>query len=613
MRRSSKTPVTSNNPPSKTFPVDTADQNAGRRCSGKRLDRLRCLTGCRRVSLLEFCLYFALACWATWPLPVHLADSLPQGTESSATVPLFNTWTVWWNADRAQHLYRGYWDAPIFHPQDAAFAFSEPQPTTSLVAPLDWAAGTPVPAYNAYLLLALALNGWSVFFLLRRLDYARLPAFFGGAMVEMLPFVHWQLGVLQLVPLCGVIWTIHALYNFGDEPGIVRGLAAGLAFAATTLLCQHYGLFLSVLLLLGGGWLLGRRLMEWRSWLRLLAGVLVAAVLLSPFLVKQFEVFARHDWNREVGRIRSLSAEPGDYTVPPWPQLMPVRDFATDDRRPHWKLSPGYCKLVLALFGAAVGLIRPGRRRWTAFCLTVLVASILLSLGPKLSFGEFSPYRDVLMSWYPGFAQVRNVFRFAVFAQLITAFLAVDALQVLRLERFRDSASRPVLLQWGAGSLVAAAGLTMTFEIRPAAQNLFSLPSWGENRAWLFWIRNNTEADSVLACLPFPDGRTANSYESTTLWMYWQTFHGRPLVNGYSGFFPEPFLEMKETMSEFPGEESLDALTQRNAAYCVVRRPDPPPDALVPDRPVSPRLQRCFGDDSAGIDIYRLLPEQSTE
>lgn len=51
---------------------------------------------------------------ATWPLPLHLASRVPTGTEPTATVPLFNLWSLRWNADRLAHLYSGYWRAPIF-------------------------------------------------------------------------------------------------------------------------------------------------------------------------------------------------------------------------------------------------------------------------------------------------------------------------------------------------------------------------------------------------------------------------------------------------------------------------------------------------------------------
>jgi len=92
------------------------------------------------------CLAYAVgALVATWPLPLHLAPRVPTGTEPTATVPLFNLWSLRWNADRLAHLYAGYWQAPIFHPARGTFASSEPEPLSGLAfAPIHWLTGNQV-------------------------------------------------------------------------------------------------------------------------------------------------------------------------------------------------------------------------------------------------------------------------------------------------------------------------------------------------------------------------------------------------------------------------------------------------------------------------------------
>jgi hypothetical protein len=74
--------------------------------------------------MLPALLYLFLAIASTWPLAGALLTHLPLGMEAAATVPLFNVWTVWWNADRAASGFSGYWDAPIFYPTEKTFAFS---------------------------------------------------------------------------------------------------------------------------------------------------------------------------------------------------------------------------------------------------------------------------------------------------------------------------------------------------------------------------------------------------------------------------------------------------------------------------------------------------------
>jgi hypothetical protein len=69
----------------------------------------------------------------TWTLTIYLTDALPLWTEQEATVPLFNSWTLWCVADRAAHNFEDFWQAPIFYPKEGTFTFSEPQPLTGIL------------------------------------------------------------------------------------------------------------------------------------------------------------------------------------------------------------------------------------------------------------------------------------------------------------------------------------------------------------------------------------------------------------------------------------------------------------------------------------------------
>ena len=303
----------------------------------------------------EVILFAVLSVTATWPLSGHFGGALPLGTESSATVPLLNLWTIGWNVDRLSHNGFGYWNAPIFHPTPDALAFSEPLAISAIaVAPIWWVA-TPASAYNVVLLLSLALNGWTTCRLLQGLRVCWLPSLLGGAMVEMLPFVHWQLGVLQLVPLCGIVWTLHALLHFSRRPTIRRGLLVGLAIAITYLLCTHYGLFLGVLLALCGWLILLRHLLRWQMWVGLLAGAALALALVWPEVSVQRRMVREHEFTRDHQRVDELSAELSDYTTTPWPEFFPCPDLR-DGQRKYWMLSPGTTKFCLAIVGLAAGL-----------------------------------------------------------------------------------------------------------------------------------------------------------------------------------------------------------------------------------------------------------------
>jgi hypothetical protein len=564
---------------------------------------VRCLRLVRPLSLAEASLYFLLAIAATWPLARVADRGLPLGTEPAATVPLLMTWTIWWNADRAAHAQADYWNAPIFHPTADTFAFSEPAWPTVIVAPILWISGNRVAAYNAFLLLALTINGWSTFRLLRALRLRWLASLLGGGLVELLPFVHHELGVLQLVPLCGIIWTLHALVRFGRRPTSGRAAVLAMAFASTYLLCAYYGLFLSILLPPAGLCLIGKRLLVGRTWPALALAAAMAALLVLPVTRAQMRVVRQHHLVRPDDWLIRLSARTQDYFVPPWPYFHRSAAANAEGSVTPFPLCPGVAKAALAAAGLVAGFRRRRYRAWTAGCLTILVASLLLSYGPSLHVLGWRPY-ELLMKVYPGFGQARNVFRFAVFVQIAVALLAALGLAGLQWLAWRWCRSGAKALGIAA---IAVLGTVAAVELWPPQQRVFQVPSIDSQRDWIEWLRDRTAEDDPLACVPFPAGTSVEAYESTTQWMYWGTFHYRRMVNGYSGFFPESFLELKQAMQGFPDETSLRMLADRGVRYCVVQRAAVPPRVIRDNPALSERLIPVFRDERAGIDIYQLL------
>jgi len=561
--------------------------------------------------------YFVLALALTWPLAKSLTDHLPQGTEQVASVPALNAWTVWWNAARLRYGLSGYWHAPIFYPARYALAFSEAQPTTFLVAPIAIAFG-PAAAYNIYLLLVLTLNGAVSLRLLRRVGVALVPATIGGAFVETLPIVHWQLGVLQLTTICGVVWLIDRLVALREAPTTVNafllGLAAFLAYAA----CNYFVLFLSVLLPLSFLPLVFGRWFDWRFWAFAAFSVVVAGVLASPILWAQFQAKAEYEWKRDESLLVSLSAKPHDYLNPPRTPFIPGPKVA-DPQRDLWFLGDGPFRMLLACTGIVAGLAMRGRRRWTLFLVLFGAGGFLLSLGPPFEVRGWSPYKT-LMSIHPGLALARSPFRFAFFVQLAIALLgasAIDGMWTATLAIFRRMSSAGATVSGGVlqrrrrllakttvvvgDLLVLAMGGYATAEVWPARQKLFAMPEL--DRPWIQWLKRNSDPASPVVCLPYPAGSTVGDYERTAIFMLEQIGHRRPMVGGYSGFFPQEFLTFKEEMPRFPAEEVMNEMRKLGVKYIVIADPN-----LYASADRSPSLGLAFRDGDAKVRIYKVLP-----
>jgi hypothetical protein len=561
--------------------------------------RSRFLDG-RWTRIATLSAYVALSLWSTWPLARQATTSLPLSTTTTPTVPLFNVWTVWWNSDRALHGFRGYWDAPIFHPVSTAFAFSEPQPTTLIVAPVIWLSGSRALAYNIYVWLSLVLNGVFAERLLRRQGLSRLPAFVGGAAMLLLPIVHWQRDVLQLIPVWGLLWTWTAFLRISPERPWRRGCELGVAFSVSCLMCVHHGLFLA-LLLAGTFWVLGRRLLRRRVWLALCVAGAVAGLLVSPILLPMRHALREHEFRRSPELITRLSAEPHDYAAL---SGEPLIDPGFGPPGVRLRLASGWIKLGLAAVACVLGLWRRRWRRWTLFLAATGLLAFVLSLGLRLYICGWQPW-STLSSIVPGLAQARNVFRFAFFVQMVAVLGAAQCLYFLFLLRRRFLTSQPWRsFAWAA---ILAVGCLAVIETRPAAMTLARVPDADANAAWIDFVRRQTPPGQAVASIPFAPGNRTSDFETTTEAMYFGTYHRVPLVNGYSGFFPREYFDLRDIANEsFPEQFVLRRLADADVEFVILMPQAGPLKAGAVDENNRWTLQPAF-EDPTGVEIHRLV------
>ncbi len=463
----------------------------------------------------------------TWPLVTRLPTAIPQGSEHSATVPLFNLWTLGWNVKMLWAGYLGYWDAPIFWPSPGAFAYSDAQPLTSLLA-APWWGYSPALAYNLLLWGYLAANGLTVFWFLRRRQVAAPAALIAGLLAQSLPYLTHERGVLQLQPYFGMLWAVEGLWRLlrggrGWRP--IFWLAAGLC--VTFLTSAYYGIFLLVLL---PPFLIGLRLraVNWRG-----LALAVSAGMMAPFalLWRQRTILQQMGFERSMMMIRSSSACLGDYL-----HLTP---------RVFWSfhhegvstcgqyLFPGVGLLFLGLIG--VGATLWGRRRALGWALLLSAAlAVLISFGPRLALGTWIPY-EVLRDALPGYENLRSPFRFALWLQVsLTIFsgLALDKLWARR--------------RW----LAVGLGVVMLVELFPRPEPLIPVPAPYPQDA----------LQGVTVFLPYPQESAAAAYEQTARLMWRALPTGVVLVNGYSGYFPVMNAQLKGLLAAFPDETSVRTL-----------------------------------------------------
>lgn len=497
----------------------------------------------RRLALFGTCLGASLV--ATWPLVGSLSSALPLGTENEATVPLLNTWSLWWTADRLPHGLTGFWTAPIFHPLEGTFAFSEPLFLQGVaLSPLWWLGAPPAAIYNLALLLTLALNGLATAALVRQLGSTRQAQFLAAIGGVLLPYSAKVLGVLPVLPLFGALWALAGLVRFGKEGGWHPAAVAVAGFAIQFLAAQQMALLCLPFVLAAGGVALFEQRFRLRA-IATLAGIgALGAIALLPMILPVSRIHEKYGFTRSEETVRALSARPADFATRPSTARVPFPPLESSTAGDTGGLFPGALVSGLALVGAILAWRARQRRAWIAFLAGSVVVGGLLALGLHLEIAGWQPF-ETLRQIVPGLRTLRSPFRAAAVAQALLPVLA--ALALARLAAWKRPTG-PVLAV-ALGLLAAAENLASPGPLSPT-------PSTAKSD-WTEWLRAQP-GRLIVAQVPFPEGLHVSDYERDARRMFAQTWHRRPLINGYSGYFPSGYgMFQADIDTSFPSERLL--------------------------------------------------------
>jgi hypothetical protein len=555
-----------------------------------------------RQALLVGLAYLALALAATWPLAATITTALPRGTEREGTVPLFNLWILWWNADRAAHGWSGYWDAPIFYPTPSTFAFSEPQPLTGLATAPLWGLGAP-PAliYNLALLGILLLNGLLAYRWGRALGLARSSAFSMGLLALGAPLIMNVLGVLPLLPIFGIFWVLAGLARFSQAESWSAALWTAAGAVALFLSSQQLAYLFAPFALLAGVVALGMRRWQARAALRLGLSGLLAAGLILAIAIPAFARLQEFGFTRSDQIVAALSASPGDFLTRPETALLPVPPHAASDTG---GLFPGFGVILLAALGIAQA-VRRKASGWAWVMVALAVGGALLAGGLKLDLFGWRPFAT-LRSILPGLAQIRSPFRFAIV--MVVGLIGLAGFGVESLAGLLATPARARLAVALLGGLAVLENLALPLPLTAAPA--------GPALPWTAWVQ--AQPAPVLAHVPFPAGLHVADYEIETRRMYAQIAHHAPLVNGYSGYFPQAVAPDGERIPTYTSFQlAMAADFPRYELLCVLQK-SLGVTHVVADRPwaeersaalrAEPRLVRQYEDDQVVIYAITLAP-----
>ena len=523
------------------------------------------------LRLLSWPCVFGLLLVLSLLLHAPLLTQLGSAVPSDLGDPLLNTWILWWNAQQIPFT-DAYWNAPIFAPASNAFALSETLfGLTWLTTPLQWLGVTPLAAYNTMFILEPVLNGMAAYWLCLTVTGRRDAALVGGLALAFAPYHASQLSHIQTRALFAMPLALVGLHRFWMTGNRRWAVLFAAAIALNGFICGYFLLYFSVFVGLAIVWLMVAS-PDAKKAITVAIGLGAAALVLAPQILTYRSVRAEWGLVRGITEIEKLSSDLSSVALgSPRLALWPV---STPPYQPEGAGYPGIA-IVVVLIAAALVALRDRRRDVPAAAWRTWLARILASLSglvflvaitvflldrvPYKVFGIAFDLAILAVLFSPRFgAMVRRGSMGALYATgaIIAIILTLGPVARVMGHRFWykppyswlmpspgfDAARIPALF-WSVAIVCLAVLVAIAItRIWPVVSRR-SL-AWTAAIAVAIVIDGWAVVPVVTAPVPLPVPVTGDlvielptfGWGEDAAAMYRAMTHGRPLVNGYSGY-----------------------------------------------------------------------------
>jgi hypothetical protein len=250
--------------------------------------------------------FLGLTVLMTWPWVLHLRDAVPDVGD-----PYAISYLMWWDFHQTFHDPLNLFQATIFYPYHYSLAFGEFDYGVSLLFfPLFALGARPLTVYSLAAFLSFPFTAYGTFRLARTLSGSIAIAWIAGIVIAFLPFRFHHLAHLHLIFAGWIPLLFEALILFARNRSWPRAAWLGIAFLMNALTCTTWLLLTVIPLAISAAILLSRN-NAWRDrqfWLRAVAALGLASVLLLPFLLPLRRVAAEQGFIRSPEEVSRYSA-----------------------------------------------------------------------------------------------------------------------------------------------------------------------------------------------------------------------------------------------------------------------------------------------------------------
>jgi hypothetical protein len=502
------------------------------------------------VWLLVLLAYAALALLWMRPMSAAPATVLPDSGD-----PAHLAYVMAWDAHQIVRRPWALFESNSFYPWRHSLAFGDHLlPEALAVAPVFWISGNPVLAYNASTFLALVSSGLAMFLLVRELTGSARGGFVAGLAYAFNGFTLIEVARVQVVHLQWWPLSLLFLARFLRRRRARDATLFALLLAVQGLSCTYYLVYSALVLpvWLALAYAVLRRLPQRDEWRALAVAFALAGLAAAPLLWPYFGRLGEVEGTVSGGADLLAFVTPG-LANPLYGPGAPEAGYAREYL--------GHVALVLILAGLFAGLWRRGAeeravvRVFTLIGAATLLIGLVFTLGPVVRIGGVERMRGplaFLLDVLP-VSSLRQTPRFAALTKLGGALLIGIAVGTWlpRLPRLAQTA--------------ALAALAVLLPLEHWQPPLYGsrLPVGDEVPAVHRWLA--TEGRGPLVELPlFAKKRF------WALYLYFSTYHWRPVPIGRTSFYPPSHELLASTVARFPDDLSIEVLDRLQVRTVVV-------------------------------------------
>jgi len=275
----------------------------------------------RRSGLVVLAFFFAFSLFMTFPLILHISDSIPDSLGDS----YYNIWVMSWNKHALFSPGENILDTNIYYPHKNTLYYADPLILESaLNAFLMMGFKNPILTYNILFLFTFVLCGMGMYQLTLHLTGSRWAAVLAGLIFSYFPNKFAHLPHLEILFFGWMPLVFLFLHRFFKNPNFKNLLGFCLFYFLQSISCSYYAVYITLFIIFfvlyfayTKGWFLKKDF-----WIKMSAAVLLLLVFLMPLYYPYLTVRKEMSFSRSLEEVEFNAASPTDFfSVPPYNRI----------------------------------------------------------------------------------------------------------------------------------------------------------------------------------------------------------------------------------------------------------------------------------------------------